>query len=154
MFIGHFGIGFGTNKFAPTLSLGILFLAAQFLDLLWPALLLLNLEQVVISPGITKATPSDFVNYPISHSLIMAIVWGVLLGFISRALFENKKYSIVIFICVISHWFLDLLVHRPDFPLIPGDPTRVGLGLWDYPYVTALLEVVIFSAGLCNKCNI
>lgn len=36
MFIGHFGIGFGAKKAAPTISLGTLFLAALFLDLLWP----------------------------------------------------------------------------------------------------------------------
>ena len=73
MFIGHFGIGFGAKKYAPGISLGILFIAVQFLDLLWPSLLLLDLEHVVISPGITKVTPLDFTDYPISHSLLMVI---------------------------------------------------------------------------------
>ena len=42
MFIGHFGIGFGAKSVSPRVSLGSLFLAAQFLDLLWPTLLLLG----------------------------------------------------------------------------------------------------------------
>ena len=42
MFIGHFGVGFGAKPLAPRVSLGTLFLAAQFLDLLWPAFLLLG----------------------------------------------------------------------------------------------------------------
>ena len=46
MFIGHFGVGFAAKKYAPAVSLGVLFIAAQFIDLLWPALLLLGLERV------------------------------------------------------------------------------------------------------------
>jgi len=33
VFIGHFGVGFGAKSIAPKVSLGALFLAAQFLDL-------------------------------------------------------------------------------------------------------------------------
>ncbi len=69
MFIAHFGVGFAAKKFAPALSLGALMIASQFLDLLWPSLLLLDVEQVRIYPGITAVTPLDFYNYPISHSL-------------------------------------------------------------------------------------
>ena len=80
MFIGHFAAGMAAKKIQPTLSLGILFLAAQFLDLLWPALLLLGIEHVIISPGISKVTPLDFVDYPISHSLLVVIIWSLLFG--------------------------------------------------------------------------
>jgi len=41
MFIGHFGVGFAAKQVAPRVSLGTAFLAAQFLDLLWPTFLLL-----------------------------------------------------------------------------------------------------------------
>ena len=74
MFVGHFGVGFGAKALAPKASLGTLFLAAQFIDLLWPTLLLLGLERVRIAPGITAVTPLDFEHYPISHSL--AAVFG------------------------------------------------------------------------------
>lgn len=148
MFIGHFGIGFGAKKFAPSVSLGLLFIAAQFLDLLWPVLLLLDIEHVVISPGITKSTPLDFVDYPLSHSLVMVIVWAVLLGLIYWLLTKNSKYSMVIFLCVISHWFLDLLVHRPDLPVMPHSSTRVGFGLWNYPVIALLVEGIIFVGGV------
>ncbi len=148
MFIGHFGIGFGAKKYAPAISLGVLFIAAQFLDLLWPSLLLLDLEHVKISPGITKVMPYDFIDYPISHSLIMVVGWGFILALFAKFMFKNLKYSIIIFLCVISHWFLDLIVHRPDLPIIPGDSTLLGFGLWNYPFLTALIEGVIFIAGV------
>jgi len=123
MFIGHFGIGFGAKKLAPGISLGFLFIAAQFLDLLWPTLLLFNIEHVKISPGITRMTPFDFFDFPITHSLAMAIVWGILLGSLAWFFIRNFKYAVIIFLCVVSHWILDLLVHRPDLPILPGSPT-------------------------------
>jgi uncharacterized protein YodC (DUF2158 family) len=69
MFVGHFGVGFGTKAVAPRSSLGVPFLAAQFVDLLWPTMLL-GLEHVRIAPGFTRVTPLDFTDYPYSHSLL------------------------------------------------------------------------------------
>ncbi len=51
MFIGHFGAGLAAKKPASSVSLGTLFLAAQWLDLVWPVLLLLNIEHVEINPS-------------------------------------------------------------------------------------------------------
>ena len=70
MFIGHFALGFGAKKFAPQVSLGILFLACQLADIIWPNLVLLGIETLRIQPGITVMTPLDFVSYPYSHSLV------------------------------------------------------------------------------------
>src|SRR5512134_3596575 len=80
MFIGHFAVGFAAKAAAPKVSLGTLFLAAQFLDLLWPALLLLGVERVSIVPGATAVTPLVFEHYPVSHSLAAVIGWAVLVG--------------------------------------------------------------------------
>jgi hypothetical protein len=71
MFIGHFGVALAAKKFAPKTSLGTTIFAAEFVDLLWPVLLLLGVEHVAISPGIMRMSPLDFVDYPISHSLLM-----------------------------------------------------------------------------------
>jgi hypothetical protein len=62
MFIGHFGVGFGAKGSGTKVPLRTLFLATQFIDLLWPTLLLLGLERVEIKPGITKFNPLDFVG--------------------------------------------------------------------------------------------
>lgn len=70
MFIGHFAVGFGAKRVAPSVSLGTLFLACQLLDLVWPLLVLLGIEVVEIAPGITAVTPLDFTFYPYSHSLV------------------------------------------------------------------------------------
>ncbi|MFC1889642.1 hypothetical protein ACFL4G_07795 [Thermodesulfobacteriota bacterium] len=148
MFIGHFGVGFGAKALGPRVSLGTLFLAAQFVDLLWPTLLLLGLENVEIAPGITKLTPFDFTSYPISHSLLMVCVWGLLFGVIYWLVKKNVKGALVLGLCVISHWVLDLIVHRPDLPLYPGGSPQLGLGLWNSLAGTLLLEGSLFVAGV------
>lgn len=147
MFIGHFGIGLGAKAVEPKVSLGMLFLASQFIDLIWPSLLLLDLEQVVINPGITQVNPLEFVNYPISHSLLMVMVWGLLVGLGYFLLQNNRKGAFLLTILVVSHWFLDLIVHRPDLPLAPGLSMKVGLGLWDSWAGTLVVESFLFIAG-------
>ena len=72
MFIGHYGLGLAAKKLDSRPSLGTLFLAVQFLDLLWPFFLLMDMEKVKVEPGNTAFTPLNFVSYPYSHSLIAA----------------------------------------------------------------------------------
>ena len=148
MFIGHFAVGMGAKAAAPKVSLGSLFLAAQFLDLLWPTLLLLGVEHVKIEPAITGLTPLDFTYYPITHSLLMACVWGILLGGVFWLIHKNTKIAIVIGLCVVSHWVLDLMVHRPDLPLYPGHADKVGFGLWNSLSGSLLVESALFIVGV------
>jgi hypothetical protein len=78
MIIGHYAVAMAAKNWAPRTSLGTLIAAAAFLDLLWPVLLLLGIEEVVIAPGVTAFTPLDFTFYPWSHSLLMSAAYGVL----------------------------------------------------------------------------
>lgn len=148
MFIGHFGVAFGAKKPAPRVSLGTLFFAAQFVDLLWPTLLLLGVERVRIAPGETAGVPLAFEHYPVSHSLLAVILWASVIGMLYRWLRGSWRGAIVIAGAVLSHWFLDLLVHIPDLPLMPGGETRVGFGLWRSVPLTLALEVSLFATGV------
>ena len=148
MFVGHFGVGFAGKAAAPRASLGTLFVAAQFVDLLWPTLLLAGLERVEIRPGITRVTPLDFVSYPISHSLLAAIAWGLLFAGVYQLARRYAAGAATMLAAVVSHWLLDFLTHRPDLPLWPGSDTRAGLGLWDSLPATVAVELAIFGAGV------
>ncbi len=148
MFLGHFGAGFGAKKIAKRISLGTLFIAAQFIDLLWPTLLLLGVERVRIAPGATAVTPLLFEHYPVSHSLLAVCGWGVLIGAIYFLVRRNKSGAVILALLVVSHWLLDLLVHSPDLLLYPGGSTALGLGLWRSLPATLILELAIFGAGV------
>ena len=147
MFIGHFAVGFAAKRAVPRVSLGMLFVAALFADILWPVLVLLGIEQVRIDPGNTVVTPFDFVSYPWSHSLLMLVVWGVLVGGAYRGIAGGRRSFIVLAALVLSHWVLDWVTHRPDMPLYPDGP-KYGLSLWNSLGGTVVVEVLLFAAGL------
>jgi len=147
MFLGHFGVGMGAKALAPRVSLGTLFLAAQFVDLLWPTLLVLGIERVRIDPGATRVTPLDFAYYPITHSLAITILWGLAFALVYQALRRYPRGALILGAAVVSHWLLDAVVHRPDLPLYPGGPL-VGLELWSSLAATLAVELLTFAAGI------
>ena len=147
MFVGHFALGFAAKRAAPRASLGVLFLAAQFADVLWPVLVAAGIESVRIAPGITAFTPLDFVSYPYSHSLVALAVWGAALGAVCQIAIGGRATFVVIAALVLSHWLLDFVTHRPDMPLYPGSATY-GLGLWNSVAATVIVELAMFAAGV------
>jgi hypothetical protein len=145
MFIGHYALGLGAKKINKLPSLAIMFIAVQLLDLLWPIFVLAGIETFEIQPGNTAL---NFTFYPYSHSLLMAIVWGILFAIIYYGFTKNKQASFLICMLVISHWVLDLITHRADMPLSPFGDTKIGLGLWDHPAIEIILEVGLFLSGI------
>ena len=148
MFIGHYALAFGAKRYAPMVSLGTLFLACQFADLLWPTLLVLGLERVEIDPGNTAVTPLNFVSYPYSHSLLMLVVWSGLFALAYRIIKGwHANAMAVVATLVFSHFVLDFVTHRPDLPLTLTGSRRVGLGLWNAPMAALAIEVTLFAVG-------
>lgn len=147
MFIGHFAVALAAKRTAPRTSLGVLFAACQLPDLIWPVLLLLGVESVRITPGITAFNPLEFTHYPISHSLLATIGWGALAGAGYWLWRRDRAEGMTVGMLVVSHWVLDLITHRPDLPLFPGGP-GVGLGLWASVAGTLVVEGAMFTVGL------
>ncbi|MCL4690000.1 MAG: hypothetical protein KJ007_15665 [Burkholderiales bacterium] len=147
MFLGHFGAGFAAKAIAPRVSLGWLFAAAQFIDLLWPTLLLAGIERVRIAPGATAVTPLVFEHYPVSHSLAAVLAWAALVGALYFAVKRDRRGATVLAALVASHWFLDAIVHAPDLPLYPGSATLAGMGAWSSLPLTLAIELAVFGGG-------
>jgi hypothetical protein len=131
----------------PRVSLGALFAAAVFADILRPVFLATGIEVVRIAPGITVMTPFDFVSYPYSHSLVMLVIWGLLVGWIGSRAVHDRGVFVVLFALVVSHWGLDYVTHRPDMPLYPNGP-KVGLALWNHPWAERTIEIGMYFAGI------
>ena len=140
MFLGHFAVGMGSKPAAPRVSLGTLILAAQWLDLVWPIFVLTGLEHVRVVPGITRMQPLDFTDYPISHSLLGACGWALVVGGAHYAKKRRVRDALILGVLVISHWVLDFLSHRPDMPIGPNGP-YVGLEMWRSMPITLAAEL-------------
>jgi hypothetical protein len=147
MFVGHLAVALGARRAEPRAPLSALIGAAFGLDLLWPFLLLVGVETVRVEPGNTAFTPLNFVHYPWSHSLSMAVILGVAVGRIAAPILRSARAGLFVGGAVISHWVLDYLTHRPDLPLWPGGP-MAGLGLWNSIAATLVVEGAIFVAAI------
>jgi hypothetical protein len=153
MFLGHYGIAFALKRAEPKLSLGTLFIAAQLLDLLWGIFVLLGWEHARIVSGHTAITPLEFLDYPISHSLVGAVVWSLVAAaayysWPTRDTSRHWQASAVVGLAVFSHYPLDVLVHLPDLPLMGNESTKLGFGLWNHPAATIAAELLVFGIGL------
>jgi hypothetical protein len=155
MFLGHYGLALGLKRVEPKVSLGTLFIAVQLADLLWGVFLLLGWEHARIVPGYTPVTPFEFLDYPISHSLVAAVAWGVVAAGLyyswpTRDTTRHWQAAALIGLAVFSHYPLDVLVHVPDLPLAGNDSPKLGLGIWNYPVASMLLEVGFMCLGLAG----
>jgi hypothetical protein len=150
MFIGHFAVAFAAKRAAPAVSLGTLFLACQFADLLWPNLVLAGVEHLAIAPGITAVTPLDFQSYPYSHSLLALAVWAAIAAVVYKLIRGATPIGALLVISglVLSHWVLDVVSHRPDMPLTIGSEFKLGLGLWNSRPATILVELAMLVIGI------
>ena len=147
MLLGHYGVALAAKRAVPRTSLGTTVLAAQWLDELWPILVVAGIERVRVVPGLMAANPLDFEYYPFSHSLAAAIVWSVLFGIVYYAVRRDGRNATIVGSLVLSHWILDLPMHRPDLPLWPGSSVRVGLGAWNSIPLSIALELIVFAIG-------
>ena len=147
MFIGHNAVAFAAKRAAPRASLGALMGAAMLLDLIWPIYLLTGVEHVSIHRGDTPFTSLQFIDYPWTHSVLMAAAWSVMAALVYWLFARYGRGALVVGLCVFSHWVLDWLTHRADLPLYPGGP-KVGLGLWYHPIATIGVESFLFAVGI------
>ena len=148
MFVGHYGVSFVTKKADPSIPLWVVFVAVQWLDVMWAPLVLLGVERVRIAPGFTATNPLDLYYMPYTHSLIAALLWSAaaagMYHLIPRA---QVRASILVGVAVFSHWVLDFIVHRPDLPLY-DNTAKVGLGLWNYPAWAFGLEAALLLGAV------
>lgn len=147
MFIGHFAPALIVAVRPKAAGLGTLFVAAQLVDIGFATLLIPGIEGMRIVPGITAMNPMDLYHMPFTHSLLGASVWALLFGALVWLLTGRREAGAGAAIVVVSHWFIDLLVHIPDLTLV-GTPPKIGFGLWNYPAIAMPLELLMIGGAL------
>ncbi|NVD29247.1 hypothetical protein HUO14_15210 [Parasphingorhabdus flavimaris] len=147
MFIGHFAPAMvaATHPRAP--GLGALFVAGQLLDFGFFGLALAGIENFRITPGITKMVPLDLYDMPYTHSLLGSAIWAAAFALLIWLFTRNRTGALIGGAVVLSHWFLDLLVHAPDLTLA-GAPPKMGFALWNHPMIEMPLELAITFGAL------
>ena len=150
MVAGHFGLAAAVKAKEPQVPLWSLMLATAWLDVLFVPLYIAGIERIEPAPGTGGTGYGEGVIYAdYTHSLVGALALGLLFGLIA-AVPWGRRTGVVLGAVVFSHWVLDLLVHRGDMPILPGnlgDLPRLGFGLWQIPLATAAAELALVAIG-------
>ncbi|MGD2166626.1 MAG: hypothetical protein PVF63_00880, partial [Gammaproteobacteria bacterium] len=118
MFVGHYAAGLALKRFEKRASLGVLFLAVQFVDILFFPFVLLGIERLNIVENFTQSTHFELEYMPYTHSLVASVIWSSLAyGLFKWVIVRKNSVALVVALAVFSHWLLDLVVHTPDLPV-------------------------------------
>jgi hypothetical protein len=150
MLAGLFALAATVKSRQTQLPLWSLMLAASLLDIVFLVLYFAGIEKMVPVEG-TSGYYGDMVaaNMDWSHSLVSALVISLIAAVVTM-LFWGRRNGLIIGAVVFSHWFLDFVVHRADLAILPGNANnlpRIGLGLWQWPWVAAIIELALVLVG-------
>jgi hypothetical protein len=147
MFIGHFAPAFIAAAISPERPrLGAMFLAAQLIDWGFFTFALFGIEAMRIDQQASVMVPFDLYSMPYTHSLLGTGLWAAAFFLVIAITRQSLQLGMLAGLVVVSHWLLDLVVHVPDLTL-DGTPPKLGLGLWNMPWVAIPLELgLIFGA--------
>ena len=146
MIAGHFGFAAIVKSRETSAPLWALMLATVWLDILFVPLLAAHLETV---QPLHAGYGGLLIHAEYTHSIVGMAALSAALGamFLPRL---GRRVALVLALVSASHWVLDLVVHRPDMPVLPGNLgnlPRLGFGLWNYPPAAAWVELVLVAAG-------
>ncbi len=157
MFVGHYAVAFVIKGKEKNTSLAALFIATQFVDILFFPFVILGIEKLEFIDKFTAVNDFNMHYYPFTHGLLGSVIWGTLFYILYLFVFSKKqknrkKIALLMGLAVLSHWFTDLIVHTPDLPLINGDP-KFGFGLWNNKLATFGVEALVLLLGLLYYLN-
>jgi hypothetical protein len=157
LFTGHYSFSFAGKSLAgksgdkdneKRIPLWLLFIAVQFIDVLWSIFVLLGIEKVRIVPGITASNALDLYYMPYTHSLLGVLCWSALAYAACQIVpgLRRVRTGLILAAAVFSHWILDLVVHRPDLSIYDS-VGKMGFGLWNYRGAAFALEMAALLGG-------
>jgi membrane-bound metal-dependent hydrolase YbcI (DUF457 family) len=148
MITGHYALAAGAKSVDHRAPLWSLMLATQWLDVVFIPLFLLGIETIETLPGGGYGKVVIHADY--THSLIGALVLSAAFGAVAWWRWD-RRLGLLLGAVAFSHWVLDLIVHRGDMPILPGnagDLPLLGFGLWRVPVASILLEAALLLLGV------
>lgn len=148
MFAGHFGVAAVVKSKKPKVPLWALMVSTQLIDIIFIPLSILGIETMQPVGGGGYGGNIIHANY--SHSLVGTLIISILLGFLAAKPW-GKNGGIAIGFTIFSHWLIDLVVHRPDLPVFPGNVGNfplLGFGVWEFKIISIFLEAVLIILGI------
>ena len=149
MIAGHFGFAALVKSRERRVPLWALMLATVWLDVVFVPLFLAGKETMESVPGTRGGYGGNIIHADYTHSLLGAVVLSAVFGMIASVPW-GRRNGIVLGLVSFSHWLLDLVVHRGDMPILPGNIgglPKLGFGLWQITPAAITSELLLLLAG-------
>lgn len=135
MYLGHFAVGMAAKPVASKVSLGVLLVATQVIDILYA---------IFLVAGVDRSSGASVWD----HGLVMSLVWSLLAFGIYFVFSRDLRLGLVVGLLVLSHWICDFISWSNSLPLAFRDSPRVGLGLYSSSLISVIGEFGLFGVGL------
>ncbi|MGU3472382.1 permease [Paenibacillus sp. D51F] len=148
MFAGHFGLAAAVKAKNPQVPLWTLMLGTQLLDVIFVPFLLTGKETMEPVPG-AEGYGGSIIHADYTHSLVGTLIIAMAVGWLASRKW-GRKGGWTIGAVVLSHWALDLAMHRADLPILPGNAgglPLLGLGLWQWTSISMAAELALVTVG-------
>ncbi len=146
----HIGLAFIAKVIFPSISLWLLFLATEMIDLIFILFLILGIER---TPDHKDGKLSAY-----SHGLLMATIWTILSSTVVWLISKDGNLSLIFGGMMFSHWILDYIASPMiyTFPNDTGVPIffqnskKIGLGMWKSKKAVNIGEygITLFGIGI------
>lgn len=149
MIAGHFGFAALVKARERKVPLWALMLATVWLDVVFVPLFAMGIEYIQPAPGTHGGYGSAIIHADYSHSLVGALLLSSVFGIVFSPRL-GRRSGIVLGLVSFSHWLLDLIVHRGDLPILPGDLGHLpmlGFGLWQVRPAAVGVELALVVSG-------
>lgn len=149
MLAGHFALAAVVKSRQPQVPLWALMLGTQLLDVIFVGLLLGGFESFRAVGGGQAGYGELIITADYTHSLVGALGISLVAALVTMIAW-GRRNGIIIGAMVFSHWILDLVTHRSDLAVLPGNSgglPRLGLGLWQWPWASAGIELAMIVVG-------
>ena len=113
-------------------------LATAWLDVIFILTYAAGIEEIEDVPGTDGGYGNVIIHADWTHSLVGSAVIAAVTGWIATR-WWGRRGGVVIGAVVFSHWILDLVVHRDDLAILPGNAgdLTVGFGLWNVEWASS-----------------
>lgn len=147
MYIGHYAAAGAILAIAPATPVLPIAIAVAYPDLLWPFLVYLGKEKVLIDPKTPLQKSIKFVSYPHSHSIVRSALLTLIPAALFGLLYQSPSVALLFWLGAMTHWPLDALVHLKDLPIKGSKKVDryAGFGLWSAPKLAFVLEYIFFA---------
>lgn len=148
MFSGHVGAALIAARISPKIRPGLLVFVSLFPDLMFWMLVVMGAEDIDF-PADYLDSHQPVYSLPFSHGPIGILLIPLLIILVVRFFSADKlrigsRMFFTVLLVSISHWLLDVLVHRNSHI---SDCHFICFDIWKNPNLTMFLESFIFTLG-------